>query len=357
MKPQHLLLTALTLSVMTSRAHLHAQAAEHPTEVGLTQTPCAVPLYDAAALATALQVELASLGVQRVVPIEAEAAEKPGTATLALLHVRCIDDTQSVVISVVDLATGQHLTRELVLADVQPPERPRALSMATVVLFENAWSHASRHETDESLPDAIHTALLRRLRADLGGTPASASPAPPKATSQPSRTSLEAAALARTFPARGSALLGAELGATPVLARELRLALRAEALLGSQELSDQKGLIANMGLYWFTAGAGLEWVTHSQPQLSLGPFARVGYAIAHASVVRSGFTGKSESGLVSVIGVAATLRAALTSRIDALVGLDLGYMPSGVVFLADLSRSAGMAEVTLAARIGVSVGL
>jgi hypothetical protein len=182
-------------------------------------------------------------------------------------------------------------------------------------------------------------------------------PAAPVVESMDARTSVNMALLTRTFPAHGTALLGAELGIDPSLGTRVRLPLRVEALLGSQGLSDQKGPIATMNLYWFTGGAGIEWHSATSPELSLGPYARVGYALAHAKVSRAGYTGKSVSGLVAVVGASATLRAPLSHKLDAQLGLDLGYAPVGVVFLADLSRSAGMAAVTLAARVGLALRL
>jgi hypothetical protein len=341
----------LMAAVMWSRSG-YGQAAPSGTQVGLAHTPCEPQLYDEPALVESLRVELAALGVTQLALVE--------SAELAVLHVRCRAETQSVEVAVVDLATGQRSTREWLLADVQPEARPRALSMAAVTLLEAAWSQAARRRSGE-LPEEVVAALRRRLHDDVTETTTTTATVVPASTLPQSTqertvtTSFVASALVRTFPARGTALLGVELGADPALSKQLRLTLRAEALRGGQELSDQRGVIANMHLWWLTAGAGLEWVSTTDPELALGPYVRAGYAVADTDAERTGFTGRSKSGFVSVVGVSASLRAALTKSLDAVAGLDLGYVPNGVVFLADLSRTAGMADVTLAARIGVAI--
>jgi hypothetical protein len=72
---------------------------------------------------------------------------------------------------------------------------------------------------------------------------------------------------------------------------------------------------------------------------------------------RSGYTGKSDGSFLTALGVAALLRAEISQGLDIWAGFDLGYVPSGVVFLADLSRTAGMAEVTAALHAGVGFAL
>jgi hypothetical protein len=340
----------LTAAALTWPRPSHGQTTPTGTQIGVVHTPCEPSLYDAGALVGSLSVELTALGVTQVALVQ--------SAELAVLQVRCRAETQSVEFSVVDLATGQRSTREWLLADVQPEARPRALAMAAVTLLEAAWSQAARRPTGE-LPEDVVQALRRRLRADVQPPPAPPTVAAPLAIETRDRqitTSIVTNALVRTFPARGTALLGVELGADPALSKRIRLTLRTEALLGGQELSDQRGVIANMHLYWLTAGAGLEWASATDPELAIGPYARAGYAIADTEAERSTFTGKTKSGLVTVVGVTASLRAALADSLDAAVGLDLGYVPNGVVFLADLSRTAGMADVTLAAHVGVSWG-
>lgn len=367
---RRLSLILLLLALSTPGSHAAAQpldappsaAVVYPAEIGLLQQPCAQPLYDAPALTAALKVELASLGVRHVVALPENAELKPTAAKLALVRVLCDEAAQSVTIEIADLATGQKLERELLLSDVQPGARPRALSMAVVMLMESAWTDTALRGQEEApqLPEAVRAALRTRLREALDGAqpPLAALPAPaPLADDVDARTSLSAAGLVRTFPGRSSGLIGAELGGDPCFTDRLCLPVRAEALLGSQELSDQAGRIASMNLYWLTVGAGLEWRTRSNPQLGLGPFARLGYALAHASVERAGYAANDVKGIVSVLGVAGTLRSALSESVDVLIGVDVGYVPNGVVFLADLSRSAGMAEVTLASRIGLALRL
>ena len=62
-------------------------------------------------------------------------------------------------------------------------------------------------------------------------------------------------------------------------------------------------------------------------------------------------------GVLATFGMLALLRAAVARGVDIWAGFDVGYVPGGVLFLADLSRVAGMAEVTMSARVGVGFGL
>jgi hypothetical protein len=108
-------------------------------------------------------------------------------------------------------------------------------------------------------------------------------------------------------------------------------------------------------LTWISAGLGVMWASETLPEISLGPFARVGYGAATASHVRVGGVAHDVGGFVTTLGASAQLRAALAEDWDLWLGFDLGYTPVGVVFLAAATSGGGMAELTLALRAGLGL--
>jgi hypothetical protein len=211
------------------------------------------------------------------------------------------------------------------------------------------------------MPVNVRIRLRKRLRAWLGPEPAerpeqlpTRAPREPPPPPKPTRE-LVLLATARTFPGQNTGLLGADLLYLPELG-SLRMAMSLEALFGGQELSDTSGTISDVSMFWLTGGLMLLWASATRPELSIGPFGSIGYGMASGRAQRADYRTSSDGNFVAVVGLAALLRAELSGSVDAWAGLDFGYVPSGVVFLADQARLAGMADVTLSARVGLSLG-
>jgi hypothetical protein len=188
------------------------------------------------------------------------------------------------------------------------------------------------------------------LRAQLE-LPATAAPPPTAAAQRPPTMALAAFGVARTFPSRNTGLVGADVMFMPMLG-PLRVALDVETLIGRQEVSDAQGPIARATLFSLSGGLTLMWASATRPELSVGPFVRVGYGLARGESERQG-TPSSDGSVIAALGVAASLRAAVAAGLDVWAGADLGYVPVGVLFLVDRARLGGMAEVTLSLRAGV----
>jgi hypothetical protein len=263
-----------------------------------------------------------------------------------------------------DLANGVQLERALNVAELGVESRPRALALSAATLLETSLAApgAGSEDPARSLPPAVRAALQARTLVRLGAeAPAVAEPVPvpsiaesdePVAAEPASGTRFETSVALRAFPGRSTGLVGLQLGVAPALSRSLRLAINAEGLYGKSDLSDAEGKIGTIHLLWVTSGLGLLFVVPGTPALELGPAVMAGYGLAIVDVQREGAVGGDESGFVLSALMSATARWPLGGGTDALLGLDIGYTPAGVVFLGDQARLSGMADVTLGLRIG-----
>ena len=344
-------------------AHVLAQPAAEGgrperTHLTLIQDLCVTRSYEPAALAGQLQIELQSFGVEvdQAQDLAALGAHDPG---LAIVRVGCESADAELQIELIDVLTGKHIERAMLVSDIERSARPRALALLITTTIELSWAELTMPRNTPSrapLPGPVRTRLRQRLSAWLPPAPAPARPVAHEPAPIEHKTTLALAGAARAFPARNTGLLGAELALSRAFS-SLRLVVNVEALLGSQELSDQYGRIGNYTLYWLTGGAMLLWASTPRPELSIGPFVRLGYAAANGKSLRSDYTATHEGGFASAFGLAALLRAVTSRAFGLWLGLDIGYVVNGIVFLAGLSRPAGIADITVATRIGASVDL
>jgi hypothetical protein len=363
-----LIAAALAACAVLTAAYARAQpsaatptAQPGPATVTLVQDACAATKYDAQEFASLLQIELQALGIAQLQQASRTADLDVSSTGLAVVQVHCGASADHLDVALADLATGKQLQRELVVTDLEPAARPRALSIAIALLVESAWlelaTRPSQMSENSELPLSIRMALRKRLLQALEAEPLEhAARAPKREPASEARAALAVFAAGRSFPARNTGLLGIDVAYLPKLAR-MRLVLDLEALAGNLEVSDSVGLIANMHLYWLTAGLSLLWTSSTRPELALGPFARIGYGVANASAARPGYQPNSGGGLIAALGISTQLRAPISPNLDLWAAFDLGYVPSGVVFLIDENRTAGMAEVTLGVRLGLGFGL
>jgi hypothetical protein len=358
---------AWALAIACSPVATLAQAqaySEGPQHVTLLQDGCAAVSYDLREFATLLQVELRALGVERLDEVQNTAQLEPDAEGAAFVRVRCRPGEAQLRIEVSDLLSGKQIARELSVSDTEQKARPRALALVVALLLQNSWVELAMRDPNSAeglaLPGNVRVRLRRRLRSWLE-EPAAAPP-PSAATAlrdvpadhRPD-TLLSVFAIARAFPGSNTGLIGADLMFARALG-PLRLALNVETLFGSQDLEDANGAIADVSLFWVTGGLAVLWTSATRPELSVGPFASFGYGVASGRARRTGYSSYSDGGFVSAIGATALLRAAVTSRVDLWAGMDFGYLPSGVLFLADQARLAGMAEVTVSVRAGLGLG-
>jgi hypothetical protein len=206
------------------------------------------------------------------------------------------------------------------------------------------------------LPEPVAARLRDRLarRLEPAAPAAAPPPAAPAPSAEPDAMRFDAGAVLRVFPGRSTGLIGVALGVSPHVARALRLVLQADALYGTSELADAQGRkVGLMHLYWLAGGIGLGWSTRGVPELELGPRVQAGVGLVDASAEQAAATANDDAGFVLCALVAASLRLPLSDGLQAKIGLDVGYAPVGVVFLAGQARLLGMADTTFALQIGL----
>lgn len=335
-----------------------------PRSVQLVQAPCA--LYDAAEAGALLSTELAALGIDDLVLSEVEPDAAALARDLAVLRVSCAELPDTVTVQLADLASGQALQRDVSVAGVEPKARSRLIAMTAAGLIESSWIELAVDPSSGriALPEAVRDALRRRVGDALFSTqaPPAASPAPDTrndepASRPPARSSLQLTGAAQSFPARSTGLVGLTFGYAGRLGAHGRLWVDLDGQLGAYELRDDLQRIGSMHLYWLTGGLGVAWVSSTTPSIAIGPLIRAGIATASAEVSEGFAASDSANGLVTVLGLRATLEAPLSRAFSAVIAIDGGYMPNGIVFLVAQQRSVGMAEVALALRVGLSVQL
>lgn len=75
---------------------------------------------------------------------------------------------------------------------------------------------------------------------------------------------------------------------------------------------------------------------------------------ADAEAQRDALRVEDQSGTVVSAALVTNLRARLADEIQLRLGVDIGYMLAGVLFLGDRANLAGMADSTFALRAGVA---
>lgn len=330
--------------------------------VWLRQERCEPARYAASALLPLLKLELASLQLKLQPWPEGDESAQTRAAHegIALIGLRCADSADGIELALDDFATGVHSVRVLVLGDVGAGAKERALALAVASSLEQSLSAAlapsQSNPAPNELPPAVAEALRARMQQRLALPAASANPVPAlRSAAVPVHAPLELSAMTRLFPSYSTGLLGVQGGVSLALDSALVLDLDAEALAGQSELSDAAGTVGKMWLYWLSAGLGLSWHSSDQPQLSLGPRVRLGYALADASVERAGASAHDDHSVLLALLAVASLRAPISRNASLLLAFDFGYTVVGIVFVGDQARLSGMAGITASLRVGIAL--
>jgi hypothetical protein len=338
--------------------------------VNLQITQCETATYDPAELIELLRVELRGLGVTRLRVEPPAAPDSASTGSLALIRLGCGAVPATLAIELADLVGGNRVSRELVIDDVKPSGRARALSIAIASLLESSWSLLAATPSARvagagptPMPESVRAALRRRLSADLTPRPSAAEvadelppvlqpkqPAPPP----PPALALRAALTARAFPSRGTGLTGLDLTVATRLTPQLRLAFDLDAMYGRQLLRDAEGPLAELDTVWLSVGGALYYATQSQPDFQLGPMLRAAYARVLATTDNADFTSTDRDGWLMMFGLSSVLRFDLTPAWDLFFGADIAYVPGGLNFRAATTRAVSFADLSLALRLGFS---
>jgi hypothetical protein len=339
-----------------------------PGQVNLQITPCETASYDVSELVELLRVELHGLGVMNL-RVESTEPEYSSSGSLALIRLGCGSAPATLAIDLADLIGGNRVTRELLVDDLKPSGRARALSIAIASLLESSWSliaarpvQAQTGSGPAALPDSVRIALRRRLSDSLRPQPSAAAvpeelpPAlQPKAPPAPAPPfGLSAAIAARAFPSRGTGLTGIDLAIEPSRGQKLSVAFDLDAMYGRQLVRDSSAPIAELHTLWLSLGATLYFATPTTPEFQLGPMLRVAYARVLASADSEQFTTSDKDGWLMMFGVSSVLSFDLSPAWALYMGADITYVPGGLNFSAEGTRAVSFADMTLAFRLGFS---
>jgi len=348
----------VVLNVATLRAQTRApDPSGDRMEVQVLASSCEQAAFDAEQVWQLVRVELASLGVEARRTTAEQVEAEPTLPSAAVIAIECGEAEDTLMLRIYDMVGARELRRDVVLTDVAPTSRPRAVALAAVGLLESSWLGLVAEDDDaqtrppalsNAVRDALRQRLTRRLQVSAASPQAPATPEP----ASPPLVSLGAAL--RAFPGRATGLVGLAFTLSPSLGEHARLALVAETLWSHAELADAMGTIGHMNLYWLTAGLGVGWRVGDAPEIEIGPRVLAGYALAKASAERDGAQANDASGFSAAALLVATVRWHATDDMHVFVETDLGYAPIGVSFVGDGSRLSGMTDTTMALRLGLA---
>jgi hypothetical protein len=354
--------TLAALATFLLLSHAGPARAEAPAAVRLVLPACNGAAFDQDSFARTVEIELRADGVERVdlaleeappppVPLAAQQGAPPVAgdvlATITIRAVPCSPEARDVEISIDDAATSKMVRRRLSLEDVSRPARPRALALALAELLRASW-------TELRIPEAAKPAVVipASVRLALFAPPPPAPPSPAPAPKEaPSVVGLRAALATRLFPAYGSALLGADVGASLGSAERIPLRLRVDAALLFGTSYDPLGTISSQ---LFAGGVAAVFAHRSGPlEVEIGPRLEAGYGRLAGSATVAGVRATSGGGAVVDLSGTLDLRMALGRSFWASLAVDVGGVLQSVGATTSSGREAGFGGPMAGASIGV----
>lgn len=306
--------------------------------VVLSPPLCKADAFPLVAFVDALRVELAGRGLYCC----ALANPGDGMPTAASLHVRveivpCAADANRVQVSAYSPADSRTVERQVSLADVVQPARPRALALAVAELIRSL-GQGLRGESSET------SAVLSQ---------ASAAPPPSRMeAARPNALSIHVEAEARSLPTRQTTMWGGRArftGHRRMLHADLDLG--ADYARAGSELGDVLLLSASAGF-----GLGPRF-TIRNVILDLGPRAELGWAWIRGEPAFAEVRSGSGSDWISSIGFRVSIEAPAQVKIRPSLTLESGGIVRGVKAEVNGQPVAGMTGYYLVAALGIAVSL
>lgn len=342
------------------------------TTVAVYAPACIGQPFDRSALGELLRVELRALGVTNVFVDSPDAVTTSlKAAPLAIAVVSpdsCDPNAREVTIRVVDRTIPKSLERRMVISDVAVAERSRALAIAIAELLAASFAELELAGAPQGLgvPPEVRAAIVARLvpaadaasRAaahDLEARFAARDRQERAAAEERARrdqaSSIDAAILARAFPARGTALLGGLVEARFRSTSPFAFHVGADLAVGDTDVP-----IGSVAVGAAAGRVGAAVTTEGSTQLEIGPVLEAGYSWAKGSTSDPNAQGQSYGNALVLALLNATVRVHGASSWDALVGFDVGYALASVRFEApDGSRVAGLGGVGVGLRAGFGI--
>ncbi len=306
--------------------------------VVLSPPLCKQGVFPLAAFVDALRVELAGRGLYCCTL----ANLGDGIPTGASLHVKveivpCVADADRVQVSAYSPADSRTVERQVFLADVVRPARPRALALAVAELIRSLGL-GPRGESSEAI-----------------AVPAQASAAPPPSRLEAARLtalSIHVEAEARGLPTRQTIMWG---GRTRFTGH--RRMFHADLDLGADYARARSGL-GDVFLLSASAGLGLgPRFAIRNVILDIGPRAELGWAWIRGQPAFAEVRTGSGSDLISSIGFRVSIEAPAQAKIRPSLTLESGGVIRGVKAEVNGQPVAGMTDYYLLAALGIAVSL
>jgi hypothetical protein len=318
---------------------LSATPLSEARSVVLSPPLCKADAFPLIAFVDALRVELAGRGLHCCTLAD----PGDGMPTAASLHVKmeivpCAADADRVQVSAYSPADSRTVERQVSLADVVQPARPRALALAVAELIRSL-GQGLREESPETI-----------------AVPAQASAAPPpplrSKAARPNTLSIHVEAEARGLPTRQTMMWGGRVrftGHGRMLHADLDLG--ADYARAKSELGDVLLLSASAGF-----GLGPRF-TIRNVILDLGPRAELGWAWIRGEPAFAEVRTGSGSDLISSIGFRVSIEAPAQVKLRPSLTLESGGVIRGVKAEVNGQPVAGITDYYLVAALGIAVSL
>jgi hypothetical protein len=353
----------LVLSWLLAASAAHAQQMPAlPTGVRIVLATCDT-LVPRKALLEQLRIELLSTGVVDIEVVDpdtgaaTQAQKADRIATLQVYYPECDDTAGLVNLRISDRLTSKYVERTLVVSDVGPEARPRAVALAIVELLRASWLELVISQgpgETEGASDTVRNRLVTHLKEATAEDPEVTLPRrePPSEPDDTARLAderwakkrLEWVGAGRFYPQGDAGDLSTTVKLSMALNRRLRLHSGAMAAGGGVNAAKDVNMFAAAGVFGLGISGG------SEPELEVASVFEVGFWRLSGQDVRD----VSRVGAVGLLQ--GTVRAPVAAGVDALVGVQAGYVLSSVELKASAASSTptGGFEGPV---VGVCVGL
>lgn len=336
--------------VATLTASLAASATRLPATTRLILPPCSDLPFDSRKLSDLLDLELRAIGVEYTTTANGGDMERETAAIVVIGSSACGPAASSIDLELSAGASRPRASRSMPIGDIPPELRPRALAIDIVELIRAEWPNLSplpSTATPEVSPESL---LPPPLPDPAFSVPAS--PGPDRASDGDSThrgLGIEPAVTLWSFPSRSTALIGP----TASLSLEwssVRASAGVQAVFGQTTVST-----GTIDVRWASAYVGVGLTGHGAFRGIVEPRLYAGHGWATGTPADAARTeGSDASGFVFATTLAGGLRSAISSGLDAIADVEIGYAWHGVSFQADAERAAGLSRLVVGTRIGVS---
>jgi hypothetical protein len=346
------------LSLVSASAPALAQDAKRPDSVRLILPSCSELPFDGRDLTDKLDIELKSIGIQRIETPGPNAAEPLASVTVDVQP--CDFTAPQIELSLTDQRSAVATRRTMPIADLATSLRSRAIAIGIVELIHASYSDAP----PAAPPPAAATAATAvsspapapaPVPVPVSVRPVSAAPADrgSGAEEQAADTSgprVEGGAGAWFFPKHKSALIG-PTAAFALAFDRFQGSLGAHVAFGETEIST-----GSVDMGWASGFLGFGLSSQGALRALVEPRLYLGYAWASGAPIDEGRVSGSTGGrFVSTAVLAGGLRGPVSGAWELFFDLELGHVLSGVTFLSDQERAAGLSAIVLGTRAGIAM--